>query len=147
MSDDFVYETRIPPADDRLIAAARSNRGGWVYDLDFEYRTDDSVPPEAIRGAWEVSGSGILTGRYRKNERYRPIEECERSLKPYLHAAARFSPGKWVGEIDSTGEHLFPNIPDELIRGWWLVVKDGNITKSFRPNSLYNPASDGRDVS
>jgi hypothetical protein len=142
MSIDPAYETRIPPEDDRLAEAARSNRGGWVYDLDFEYMADESVPPEAIRGAWEVSESGSITGRYMKNDRYRPIEDCDRPLKPYVHAAARFYPGKWVSEVDQSGEHLFPNVPDKLIRGWWLVGKDGIVTEKFRPSSLYNPVSD-----
>ncbi len=137
MSADVVYETRTPPRDEGLVAAARANRGGWVYDLDFEYAADDSVPPEAIRGAWEVSEFGTLTGRYRPNERHRAIIESDRALKPYVHAAARFNPGKWIAEIDQRAEQLFPNIPDESIRGWWLVGKDGKMTKKFRGNSLY----------
>jgi len=139
MAAEVVYEIRTPPRDERLAAAARANCGGWVYDIDFEYAPDDAVPPEAIRGAWEVSEFGSLTGRYRPNGRHRPLIESDRVLKPYVHAAARFNPGKWISEIDPRAEHLFPNIPDECILGWWLVGKDGKITKTFRRNSLYTP--------
>jgi len=142
MQNNIEYEILTPPTDDGLIAAARSNRGGWVYDLDYEYAAKDYVPPEAIRGAWEVSDSGELTGRYKRNERYRAITTCERPLKPYVHAGARHCPGEWISEIDPRGEHLFPKIPDELILGWWLVGSDGSVTNSFRPNSLYQPAAD-----
>lgn len=131
------YEMRAIPDDNRLTEAARAQPGGWVYEIDFDYAADEEVPPEAIRGAWEVSARGALTGRYRGNERHRPIVECDRSLAPYAHAAAKSSPGKWVCEIEPRGEHLFPDIPDAMIRGWWLIGKDGKITKFFRANAKH----------
>ena len=133
-----MYEIRALPADHRLTEAARVNPGGWVYDIDFEYAPDDAVPSEAIRGAWEVSEVGVLTGGYRNNQRHRPIVQCDRVLAPYVHASAKFSPGKWMCEIDARGEHLFPHIPEEMIRGWWLIGEDGKITRHFRANSLYS---------
>jgi len=139
MSPDAEYDVRTPPQQGRLIEAAHSNRGGWVYEIDVEYLQSEKTPPEAIQGAWEVSSSGALTGRYKPNNRYRAVIECDRVLKPYMHAAVRHYPNRWISEIDPVGEHLFPDVPDKLIRGWWLVGGDGKITNRFRPSSSYNP--------
>lgn len=137
MFDAVIYEDREPPADASLIEAARANPGGWVYDIDYHYRDEEEPPMEAIRGAWEVSESGKLTGKYGINSRFRPITICTRPLKPYMHAAAKSHPGGWVAEIDPRGEDLFPNIPEKFIVGWWLIGKNGLITQYFRENSLY----------
>ena len=134
---DTNSELRPLPDNPSLLEEARSNPGGWVYEIDFEYGDDEAVPPEAIRGAWEVSKLGTLTGMYRSNDRHRAIVECDRTLAAYVHAAAKFNPGKWICEIGPRGEHLFPKIPDEMIRGWWLIGGDGNITRYFRPNADY----------
>jgi len=141
MQDREGYEIRAVPQDERLVAEARSKPGGWVYEIDFEYAPEDAVPPEAIRGAWEVSALGKLTGRYKHNSRYRSITATIRELPAYMHAAARHSPGKWMAEIAKDAEHLFPNIPDGSITGWWLIGEDGVISQRFRPNSLYQPAA------
>ena len=134
------YETRIPPQDDAaLAAAAKDSPGGWVYDIDRPYPDDQYVPPEAIRGSWKVGEDGLLTGLYASNPRYRPIRRGARTLKPYMHEVARTNAGQWMAEIDPRGEPLFPDVPEHLIRGWWLVAADGTISEEFRPNSLYEP--------
>jgi hypothetical protein len=134
------YELRTPPFPQDLVSKAAEMPGGWVYDIDWSYPPDQSVPPEAIRGSWEVDAQGKLTGRYARNPRYRPVELSERTLKSYMHAAARTNREQWIAEIDPRGERLFPQIPQELIRGWWYVDKNGQITRQFRPNSFWKPA-------
>ncbi|MFJ5829410.1 hypothetical protein [Streptomyces sp. NPDC093089] len=54
------------------MAAAAENPGGSVAEIDPTYVDDPDgyVPPEAIRGAWVVDGSGQLTGEYEKNPRH-----------------------------------------------------------------------------
>lgn len=54
-----------------LLAEARRHPGGWVYEMDGEFGPNDTVPPEAIKGAWEVGENGELTGVYQANPRYR----------------------------------------------------------------------------
>lgn len=131
-------EIRSRPSDPALLAEARANPNGWVYEVDFTYSADEHTPAEAIVGAWEVSSTGVLTGRFQPNERYRPIVRLKRNLPAYLIAAAKHNPKKWVSEIDKRGEAMFPDIPDELIVGWWLISPDGSVSETFRPNSLYN---------
>ncbi len=63
------YETRMPPQDPVLVEAARARPGAWVYEIDRVYPPDQPVPPEAIRGGWEVDPQGRLTGRFRRYRR------------------------------------------------------------------------------
>jgi len=43
---------KIPEITDALIAEAKISPNGWVYHIDWNYREDQHVPPEAIVGAW-----------------------------------------------------------------------------------------------
>jgi hypothetical protein len=54
------------------VAEAAQNPGGSVAEIDPAYVDDPNgyVPPEAIRGAWLVDGSGKLTGEYQENPRH-----------------------------------------------------------------------------
>ena len=133
------YEMREPPKDPKLAKAAAAQPGGWVYDIDWSFPESQRTPPEAIRGGWEIGQDGKFTGRFAPNPRYRAILRSDRKLKPYMHSAARANRAQWIVEIDPRGEKLFPKIPDELIRGWWYVDEDGNITDQFRPNSQWKP--------
>ena len=137
MSDPTTYQLRTQPHDSRLVEAAKNQPGAWVYDVDFEYPPDQPTPSEAIRGAWESGPDGRLTGRFAPNDRYRAIQQSTRPLKPYMHAGARSNRNQWIVEIDPRGEHLFPQIPAQLIRGWWYVDESGKITDQFRPNSQW----------
>lgn len=130
-------EHRTPPADPALHDAARQNPGAWVYDIDWPYPATQRTPPEAIGGGWEVGPDGRLTGLFMPNPRYRAIETCDRPPKPYVHAAAATHREQWIVEIDPRGEDRLPNIPDEMIRGWWHVDADGRITNRFRPNARW----------
>ncbi len=131
------YEFRKPPRTDALVAATRSRADTWVYDIDRAYPPEQPVPSEAIVGSWEVDRLGNLTGRFARNDRYRPVERCTRLLKPYVHAAAKSNRDQWIVEIDERGESSFPDIPPHLVRGWWYVDADGRVSDQFRPNSLW----------
>ena len=131
------FEMRTPPDDQALVAAARATPNGWVYEVDWTYPDDQPTPPEAIRGAWEVGADGRMTGRYKVNERYRPIIRSTRTLPAYMHAGARTNRDQWVVEIDPRGEGAFPAIPPHLVRGWWYVDATGRITDRFRQNSQW----------
>ncbi len=63
-------EFRHFPAE--LVEQARAFPGGWVYEIDGEYSANEAVPPEAIRGAWQVDSGGNLTGHFEVNPRFRP---------------------------------------------------------------------------
>ena len=138
MSDNPArIEKRQPPTDPSAIRAAKLQPGAHLYDIDRPYPANQRTPPEAIRGSWQIDGEGILTADYDVNERYRPITHPNRTLKAYMHAAARTKRDQWMVEIDPRGENLFPNIPDYFIRGWWYVDKHGEIIDKFRPNSQW----------
>ena len=132
------YEVRPVPSNLKLLTAAKSAEpGAWVYEIDWDYPKEQVTPPEAIRGGWEVGQDGSLTGRYAPNARYRAIQQSDRVLKPYMYVGARSFKSQWIVDVDPRGEHLFPAIPDHLIRGWWYVDGEGHITGQFRPSSRW----------
>ena len=59
---------RFPP---ELLAEARRQPGGWVYEVDPAYDANGAVPPEGIKGAWAIGADGAPTGEYQANPRYR----------------------------------------------------------------------------
>ena len=137
MQDDNDGEFRDIPTEKKLHDEANKNPRGWVYDIDFEYKSSDFVPPEAIRGAWEVSENGLLTGKFKPNVDYCPIEEVEHDLPQFYHDIAENYKGIWISEIDRDSEKLFPKITPEMIVGYWFVGENGKIQDKFRPNSKY----------
>ena len=58
-----------PPA---LVAEAKRQPGGWVYEIAGKYGPDDPVPPTAIRGAWKVDKDGEIIDDFLPNPNYRP---------------------------------------------------------------------------
>lgn len=62
---------RRPPRE--LVAAAKKQPGGWVYEIDAEMVNDPDgeVPAHAIIGAWTVDDRGKLTGEFQHNPQYR----------------------------------------------------------------------------
>lgn len=54
------------------IEEARRNPNGWVYRLAGQFNTTDTVPPEAIVGAWKVDSQGNIVGDFIKNTKYNP---------------------------------------------------------------------------
>jgi hypothetical protein len=54
-----------------LLAEAKTKPGGWVYEIDPKYDPHGAVPPEGIKGAWEVGQDGVPTGEYQANSRHR----------------------------------------------------------------------------
>ena len=124
---------------------ARSHPGGWVYEIDWPYRDDQSIPPEAIKGAWKVNDSGILTREFEVNNMYREIVRASRQPRAYLKDIAEMQideghteRDEWMIEIDPDFDDQFPNIPREGIIGHWYVGSDGRYTDMFRPNPLYS---------
>lgn len=63
--------------NDEVIAAARTNPGGWVYKIEGAYLPHEGVPPEAIVGAWKVDANGVLTGEFVLNPNYRKQAQRE----------------------------------------------------------------------
>ena len=56
-----------------MVLEAKKNPNGWVYVITGNYGPKDSVPPEAIAGAWKVDSSGsIVPGSFRANPKYKP---------------------------------------------------------------------------
>lgn len=55
-----------------IIQEAKRNPGGWVYKIDGEYAPSESVPPDAVVGAWKVDGQGEIEGDFIPNPNYRP---------------------------------------------------------------------------
>ena len=49
---------------------ALNNPNGWVYEIDSNFKPEDAVPPEAIKGAWKVNEKGVITGDFIPNPNY-----------------------------------------------------------------------------
>lgn len=58
-------------ATPEMIAEAKANPNGWVYQIAGNFGPDDAVPPECIVGAHKVDEHGQLTGEFQVNPRYR----------------------------------------------------------------------------
>lgn len=54
------------------IEEAKRNPNGWVYRIAGTVAPDESVPPEAILGAWKVNANGRIVGGFIANEKYDP---------------------------------------------------------------------------
>jgi hypothetical protein len=56
-----------------MVLEAKKNPNGWVYVITGNYGPKDSVPPDAIAGAWKVDSSGsIVSGSFQANPKYMP---------------------------------------------------------------------------
>jgi hypothetical protein len=127
---------------------AKSNPNGWVYEIDWPYGEDDYVPPEAIKGAWKVDGSGTITNEFQENANYRPVRKAVRQPRDYMRRVAEAdarTPGykgnEWVVETDPDFDNTFPNTPPEGFIGSWFIGRDGKFTGEFRPNPAYRGAT------
>ncbi len=58
-----------PPKE--AIEEALKNPNGWVYVIDSEFDGKEEVPPEAIKGAWQVNEVGIIVGEFVSNPKYK----------------------------------------------------------------------------
>jgi len=57
------------------IEEAKRHPNGWVYRIEGDFTDEDSVPPTAIVGAWQVDQSGSIVGAFRRNPKYRVKNE------------------------------------------------------------------------
>ena len=58
-----------------MVLEAKKNPNGWVYVITGNYGPKDSVPPDAIAGAWKVDSSGsIVAGSFQANPKYKPTQ-------------------------------------------------------------------------
>ncbi len=53
------------------VEEAKRNPGGWVYRIAGAFGPNDSVPPDAIVGAWKVDTHGVIAGEFIPNPDYR----------------------------------------------------------------------------
>jgi hypothetical protein len=56
----------------KLVAEAKTRPGGWVYEVVGNFRPEDAVPPDAIRGAWKVDVDGEIVGDFIPNPSFNP---------------------------------------------------------------------------
>ncbi|NUT06391.1 MAG: hypothetical protein HOV76_23205 [Hamadaea sp.] len=123
---------RTPPEE--LIAEAAQNPGGYVYEIDGELISDPDgyIPPEAIRGAWEVGPDGVLTGEYAPNEKHGPPQDDF----AYLTEADHWL--DWLGDDpasavrDSVLEVLREQVPEASLR-WMKIVAEPRFLTAGRP--------------
>jgi hypothetical protein len=54
-----------------LVDEAKKFPNGWVYEIDGEFGVTETVPREAIKGAWPVGPDGVITGDFVPNPNYR----------------------------------------------------------------------------
>lgn len=57
-----------------LVDEAKKFPNGWVYEIDGEFGVQETVPREAIRGAWPVGPDGVTTGEFVPNPNFRPSQ-------------------------------------------------------------------------
>lgn len=52
------------------IEEAKLNPNGWVYRISGDFSDSDSIPPEAIVGAWKVNENGEIEGDFIPNPKF-----------------------------------------------------------------------------
>lgn len=62
---------QIEPSEE-VVQAAKLRPNGWVYQIEGRYASHESVPPEAILGAWKVDAKGNIVGDFIPNPNYTP---------------------------------------------------------------------------
>jgi hypothetical protein len=72
--------SRAPGYPPELEELAREHAGGWVCDIDPAFDRRNSVPREAIRGAWRIGPDGSPTGEFVPNANYRPVRASQRKV-------------------------------------------------------------------
>ena len=68
MSEELPRPRRIPPSS--AVEEARRTPNGWVYEIVGGEEPDGSVPPERIRGAWQVNTAGEIIGEFVPNPNF-----------------------------------------------------------------------------
>jgi hypothetical protein len=63
-----------PIPSKELIEAAQHNPNGWVYRVE-ERADQETIPPEAIVGAWSVDEKGKIYGDFIPNPGHIPSEK------------------------------------------------------------------------
>ncbi|MFB7371985.1 hypothetical protein ACFC0D_19320 [Streptomyces sp. NPDC056222] len=124
------------PNEPGLLAAAAENPGGSVAEIDPTYIDDPNgyVPPEAIRGAWVVDGSGKLTGEYQQNPRHGVPQDDFSKLT---------DPDHWLGWLgddparavrEGIEESLRAQVADAVVE-WVKVLETPRFLTGGRPRS------------
>lgn len=54
-----------------MLAEAKNNPNGWVYQIEGNLGPNDHVPPECIVGAYKVDEKGLLTGEFKPNPNFK----------------------------------------------------------------------------
>lgn len=88
---------------ERARAAARANRGSWVYELDPTVADPhDEVPPHLIVGAWQSDARGEIVGDFRPNPDYRPAGSMPDDASEILDQSVGPAPLDVGGEVPLT---------------------------------------------
>ena len=56
-----------------MVAEAKANPGGWVYQIAGSFGPNDRIPPGSIKGAFKVDEDGTITGEFQPNPKYRGV--------------------------------------------------------------------------
>ena len=94
-----------------LKATAAANPGGWIAEIDGDQVTDPdgNVPPEAIRGLYEVGKNGKATGWYQPNPNFGTVQD---DLSQLASADAMYQ-----REPPENSLFWLPGTPSDVIKG------------------------------
>lgn len=62
---------KTPPK--KAIEEALKYPNGWVYEIDSAFEKNENIPPQAIKGAWEVNEKGVIVGDFVPNPNYEDL--------------------------------------------------------------------------
>lgn len=54
-----------------MLAEAKNNPNGWVYQIEGSFGPNNRVPPECVVGAYKVDEKSLLTGEFKSNPNFK----------------------------------------------------------------------------
>ena len=65
------------------VEEAKKHPNDWVYRIQGTFGPNETVPPEAIVGAWKVDGDGKIIGAFLSNAKFYDGPKMKKSWLPW----------------------------------------------------------------
>jgi hypothetical protein len=74
MDGELIMNSKPNPSKE-VVEQARLHPNEWIYQVEGDFAPEETVPPEAIVGAWSVDHEGNIKGDFVPNPNYAPKQK------------------------------------------------------------------------